>query len=105
MLHLVHADKSQMVTVCGVLVRDVDEQRWEECDISALEFARVGEEPFEVVVPILTRREVHYLLSKLPPSEDDFEAAATQVGIPGVDARQFASIYRFAPLFIEAEDW
>ena len=105
MLHLVHADNSHMLTVCGVLVRDADERRWEECDIGALEFARVGEEPFEVVVPILTRREVHYLLSKLPTTDDDFEAAATHVGIPGADARKFASIYRFAPLFIEADDW
>ena len=103
--HMVHTDGPPMLTLGGVLVEDSDRERWEECGTGALEFIRAGEEPCEIKVPPLTRREIQYLLSKMPDSEGTFEEAAAGIGIPRRDARQFASVYRYAPLFVEAEDW
>ncbi len=105
MLHMVHSDGAQMLTVGGVLVATADDARWQECGVEDLEFTRAGEEACEIKIPPLTRREVQYLLARMPDAEGTFEDAAVRIGIPERDARQFASIYRYAPLFVEAEDW
>ena len=105
-LHLVYADGAQMLTVGGGIIAETSQQEWAACEIESLEFARTGEQPFRVKVPYLTRREVHRLLSKIPDSQgDDIAKVADEAGIPRRDARDFAAIYRYAPLFVEADDW
>lgn len=105
MFHMVHIDGAQMLTVGGAVVGNADEGQWEKCGIENLDFTRSGEEACEVKIPPLTRREIQYLLGKMPDVEGTFNDSATGIGIPVQDARQFASVYRFAPLFVEAEDW
>ena len=103
--HLVYADGAQMLTVGGGLVAETSQLEWDACEIESLEFARTGEQPCRVRVPYLTRREVHRLISELPDSQGDIVKAAEEAGIPRKDAREFAAIYRYAPLFVEADDW
>ena len=103
--HLVYADGAQMLTVGGGLVAETSQREWATCEIESLEFARTGEDPCQVKVPRLTRREVHRLLSEIPDSQGDIDKAAGEAGIPREDAREFAAIYRYAPLFVEADDW
>lgn len=103
--HLVYADGAQMLTVGGGLVAETNQQAWDACEIESLEFARKSEEPCRVEVPRLTRREVHRLLQEMPESQGDIVRAATEAGISPKEAREFAAVYRYAPLFVAAEDW
>jgi len=103
--HLVYADGVQMLTVGGGLVAETKQQEWDACEIESLEFTRTGEQPCQVKVPYLTRREVHHLLSEMPESQGDIVKAAEEAAIPPEDAREFAAVYRYAPLFVAAEDW
>lgn len=103
--HLVYADGAQMLTVGGGLVAETSQPEWDACAIDSLEFTRAGEEPCRVKVPYLTRREVHRLLGEMPESQGDIDRAAEEAGIPRDDAREFAAVYRYAPLFVAAEDW
>ena len=103
--HLVYADGAQMLTVGGGLVSETSQREWAACEIESLEFARTGEQPCRVKIPLLTRREVHRLLSEMPDSQGDIDKAAEEAGIPEEDAREFATIYRYAPLFVETDDW
>ena len=103
--HTVHADNAQMVTVGGVLIGLRDRRQWNSCGIESLDFVRSDDTALRVRVPILTRREVHHLLRQMPDELGNLGVAATTVGIPAKDAREFASIYRHAPLFIEADKW
>ena len=103
--HIIHSDNAQMLTLGGVLVANKDHSKWIECEIDSLEFTRASDEPLKVRIPLLTRREVHHLLAHLPGSSETLRIAALGAGIPSADAREFAKIYRHAPLFIEAEDW
>ncbi|MYC47087.1 MAG: hypothetical protein F4X45_01965 [Chloroflexi bacterium] len=104
-LHLIYSDGSQMLTVGGAIVGNSGIGKWQQCGIESLEFTREGEESYSVSIPALTRREARYLLSRVPGSDGALTEAAERIGIPEKDAKQFASIYRFAPLFVEAEDW
>ncbi|MYB15489.1 MAG: hypothetical protein F4X41_00415 [Chloroflexi bacterium] len=105
LLHLVHADGAQMLTVGGALAGERECASWPEHEINTLEFTRSGKDPFHVRIPPLTRREAQHLLSRVPDVGGALNRAAAEAGIPRADARQFASIYRYAPLFVEAEDW
>ena len=105
MFHMVHRDGAQMLTIGGAVVGNADEGRWEECGIEDLEFTRAGEASCEVKIPTLTRREMQHLLGRMPDAEGTFEETAVRIGIPKEHAKQFASSYRYAPLFVEAEDW
>ena len=103
--HLVYADGMQMLTVGGGFVTESDQMKWTACDIEALEFVQTGEQNFGITVPRLTRREIHRLLSEMPNSQGDIDRIAAEVGIPPKAARDFARIYRYAPLFVEVESW
>ena len=48
---------------------------------------------FEISIPKLTNREIHYLESRMPNQIDDIDLAA----IPERDAKQYANIYRYFP--------
>ena len=105
MFHMVHADGAQMLTVGGALVTESERHQWDDCRIRSLPFTRPGDEPFKVKVPALTHREAQYLLSAMPDKSDRVIEAATKAGIPVREAREFAAVYRYAPLFVEAENW
>ena len=104
-LHLVHADGPRMLTFGGGLFDGRDPQQWERGGVDSLEFVRTGENPYRIDIPALTRREALHLLKAVPETDGGVEEAATQAGIPPKDARQFAAVYRYAPRFVEAEDW
>ena len=105
MIHMLHRDKATMLTVGGAILTNAEVDRWPATGIDDLDFSRSGRQPFQVNVPFLTRREIQHLMSKMPGSIDAVVSAANEIGIPGREAKQFASIYRYAPLFVETEDW
>lgn len=105
MFHMIHADGATMLTVGGAFVPEARSEEWESCGIDSLEYARSGDEALEVNIPFLTRREMRHLLAAMPGTHAAVEEAAVLAGIPLRDAEDFAAVYRYAPLFVEAEDW
>ena len=105
MFHMVYADGAPMLTFGGALVDGNSHTDWVECGIESFQFTRSSVEPYDVRIPRLTRREVHYLLSNSPDVSGNLKAAASKAGIPTNDAIDFAATYRHAPLFVEAEHW
>ncbi len=105
MFHMIYADGATMLTVGGALIPEARNEDWESCGIDSLEYARSGDEALTVNVPLLTRREVRHLLAAMPGTSAAIEEAAEQAGIPRNAAKDFAAVYRYVPLFIEAEDW
>ena len=103
--HMVYSDGAPMLMVGGALVAEADRRQWDECRIGTLEFTRSAEESFRIKIPRLTRREVQHLLSAMPDTRDKVKHAASVAGIPPRDAQEFAAVYRYAPLFVETEDW
>ena len=105
LLNVVYNDGTQMITFGGLLLANSTRQDFNACRLDELEYVRPAAEPFVVKVPKLTRREVHYLLRHLPKGGADAAAAGRAIGIPKSDVVSFASIYRYAPLFVEVDDW
>ena len=103
--HALYADGAQMLTLGGGLVAESDLARWHDTGVESLEFSRTGENPYRIVIPRLTRREVQHLLQSLPAARANVDEAARAIGVPTKDARDFAAVYRFAPLFVEVEDY
>ena len=104
-LHMVYADGQQMLTLGGALVSEKDRNKWEECRIEALEFTRSNEQPCKIKIPFLTRREAEVLLSALPDKSSELNDVASKVGITKREAQEFAAVYRYAPQFVESDDW
>ena len=105
LLHVVYADNVQMITVAGILLRSARADLLQRCRLGDLEFLRDGIEPFNITVPRLTRREVHYLLKHFPEGGDKARRAAFDIGIPQREVTLFEALYRYAPLFVEVDDW
>lgn len=103
--HMVYADGNQMLTIGGALVAEEDLSKWDECQIESLEFVRSNEDPCKIKIPFLTRREAQYLLSAMPDESGELKDVASKVGISDQEAKEFAAVYRYAPQFVEAEDW
>ena len=103
--HMVHADGARMLTIGGALVAEADLSLWDTTGIESLAFARSGADRLEIKFPLLTRREMIHLLQEMPMAKGNMREAARAAGIPSDDAREFAAVYRFAPLFVEAGDF
>ena len=105
MFHMIHSDNAQMLTVGGAIVRTIDRRRWYACRMSTLGFVRSGASPFQIDIPILTRREVQHLRRHIHGPSLNLTAAALRAGVPAHDAQKFLSVYRHVPLFVESDDW
>ncbi len=105
MFHMTHADGANMLTVGGAFIPEANSEPWETSGIDSLEYTRSGDEPLEIKIPSLTRREMRHLLTAMPGASSDVQRAAAEAGIPLQDAKEFAAVYRYSPLFVEAEDW
>ena len=105
LLHVVYADTMQMLTIGGILVRNDARENLQRCSLEGLEFLRHEDEPFKVKIPRLTRSEVHYVLKHFPEGGARAREAAKEIGIPPSEIASFESLYRYAPLFVEVDDW
>ncbi|MEX2373799.1 MAG: O-methyltransferase, partial [Dehalococcoidia bacterium] len=103
-VHFAYRDGAPMLTVGGILVEQARTATLNECGIDELHFYRPDEESFSIELPKLTRREVHYLLREVPENPGDLSTAAQHVGVSVQDARKLANLYRYASLFVEADE-
>ncbi len=93
-----YADGAKMLTVGGVLYATREEGLATSCSFSALPFVRASEDACEIRAPRLTPKEVRHLNAQLPHlPADQLEVP----GVPEVDIKDFAAIYRYYPTFGE----
>lgn len=100
LFHFRYQDSIKMFTLGGLLCSEADDSVRVACALDRVKSYRPGPEPFEIVVPKLTFREIRYLDRRMPkghPNEVDLH------GIPAEDADHYAKLYRFFPGFVEAE--
>lgn len=93
-----YADGPKMLTVGGLLLAQDDEAKVESCRFADLEQVAEGAVAIQVLVPVLTTREVLYLDSQLPGDTDP-----TSPGLPSREAANYARIHRHYPLFIDVD--
>jgi len=95
-----YADGRKMLTVGGLLHDESQSDLVAKCGFKDFDFIKDGEEAYEIDVPNLTLREIHYLNKQLP-SQDISSIEAFK--IPLEDIIKYAKIYRYFPLFVVAE--
>lgn len=100
MFSFLYADGHKMLSLGGMIGTDDDERRIRSLDKDELFFLTedVTEEPFHIRVPLVTRKERHYLDQHMPCpdqwSPDEFEMKYEDV----VD---YSKIYRYYPAYTE----
>lgn len=96
----VYADGHRMLTLGGIMVSGSDKRRVRRSRLAKMEYARFNwdEEPYDIVVPNLTRKEIMHLESHMPCETGwtprEFELSRTEVA-------QYRRIYRFFPTYAE----
>lgn len=99
LLHVQYADGARMLSFGGVLLNPRDEARIDGA-FSDLPFVRDGRDPLLIRPPILTGREVRHLDQRLP------ELRRGRRGLGWIDEKaeaEYADVYRYYPIFAEAE--
>lgn len=95
-----YEDNAKMLTVGGILHSKNQEQEFNRCLISQLEFTKTDREPYLIKVPNFTHRELRYLDTKLPILNN---SPVNLPGIPQSDIEAYTKIYRYFPMFAETE--
>jgi len=98
---------SPMLTVGGIIYSKDDEINISKCDFEKLDFIRTDRkkyEPYEIIVPKLTFREMRSLDKILPARESiSIKNNKEITSIPKELRKQYSKIYRYFPNFVEAE--
>lgn len=100
MFNFLYKDGHKMLSVGGCIGTDTEERQLRSLDRRALPFLRdsIIAEPYEIRVPLLTRRERIYLDSNMPCASgwlpDAFE-------MKQMDVECYSDIYRYYPAFTE----
>jgi hypothetical protein len=100
LFNFLYSDSCPMLTIGGVIGDEMDGRKIAACNLTGMSFIRnnISDDPFQISVPKITKKERHYLDHKMPlqqgwkPSE--FE-------ISEEDLMNYNSIYRYYPSFAE----
>lgn len=103
-LHFGYSDGSPMLTVGGILLGPEQDRAWNDCRMGELYFIRTGEDAFRIEVPQLTKKEMQHLLAELPEAHGHLTDASNSLQVPIADAQRLARSYRYAPVYLEAEE-
>lgn len=95
-----YQDGAPMMTCGGVILREEQETAFSKLGLSQMSFVRTGTRAFEIRVPSLTYRELHYFDSLLPTTD---LRSIDRRSIPLQDLKAYSGVYRFFPAFVEAE--
>jgi hypothetical protein len=103
--HFRYADGASMMTVGWVLYSEEEKSKFEACGFSSIGFMRSDASAFEIRAPKLTPKEIRHLNSALPDGtvipDDAVSALASKTGVPQVDIKRYAEVYRFYPQYAE----
>jgi hypothetical protein len=100
LFHFRYRDGARMLTVGGILLPGDGAEHFDGCSFNELHYVSVTREPYEIVVPKLTYRELDHLDTQLPAILPD---AINRKGVPVEDADNYARLYRYFPRFVDAE--
>jgi hypothetical protein len=101
MFSFLYADGHKMLSLGGMIGTKDDERLVRSLDKDELFFLKsdVTDEPFQIRVPLITRKERHYLDQKMPCAKDwmpdDFEMKPD-------DVKDYRAIYRYYPAYSES---
>lgn len=105
LLHIVYADNLQMSLIGGLVIQKHSRSILQGCRFDDLEYIRHSDDPFHVRFPRLTRREVLHLSRHLPAGGFSAQQEATMIGLKESEVREFETLYRYAPMFVEVDEW
>ncbi len=95
-----YKDDTEMLTLGGVIHKDSHEYKFLNCTFSQLSFVRRNHDPYLIIVPNLTYRELRFLDTHLPIEDG---SSLNLPGVPSNDINAYSRIYRYFPIFAEAE--
>jgi len=95
--HFHYNDGTQMLTVGGVFHRRGDESLLQ---FGGLDFLREGKDPYPIIIPGFTFREMRYMDQQLPLTG---RRKLRLAGVPTNDLAHYARLYRFFPNFSDVE--
>jgi hypothetical protein len=98
-----YSDGAPMLTFGGIVLDDsVSESFDKEFQIERMDFVREKDEPYEINIPILTKKETDFLNKFLPDdSMQEFIKHTNLHKIPEPERKAYYSLYRFLPDFRE----
>jgi hypothetical protein len=94
-----YSDGQEMMTVGGIIYDPADLAQLEKCDFRHLSCYRPGSKYLRINAPNLTFREIRELNRVLPAMDIN----SINVPIPEADKISYQEIYRYFPIFTEAE--
>lgn len=96
-----YKDDAPMTTIVGVLYNETENEKFENCHFTELDFLKEGSDLIDIQVPKLTIRELKYLENQLPLAEG--RDLQLEGDIPPREASTFAKLYRYLPNFATLE--
>ncbi|MFC1926548.1 O-methyltransferase [Chloroflexota bacterium] len=96
-LHFIYRDSVRIITVGGLVFQAGQRTQRDQCDFASLPFIKTGDEPYQIVVPKLTLKEIRALDEQLPDSTPSLSR------VPDTDIDAYAKNYRYFPKFVETE--
>ncbi len=98
--NFLYKDGKQMLTLGGMIAGAAEKKKLENCDFSKATYVRrsLNEEPYEIFVPRLTRKERLYLDSFMPAPES---WRPKKFPLLKEELRAYRDIYRFFPAYAE----
>jgi hypothetical protein len=97
-----YSDGQEMMTVGGIIYDPADLAKLEKCDFRHLSCYRPGSKYLRIKAPNLTFREIRELNRLLPTMDIDSDLIK-EIPIPRADKLSYQDIYRYFPIFTEAE--
>lgn len=96
-----YRDGHAMYTFGGMIGTDTDRHQLDGCGLARAKYLRRrgSDDPYEISVPRLTRKERMYLDSLMPLRSP---ANRNQLGFSKAELRAYEEIYRFFPMYVEA---
>lgn len=88
-----YADDAKMLTWGGIVTSANLDRTIDACRFDDLHFVRTGDDPFEIIVPVLTEREITYLETELVGSTSG--SLPRIKGVEPKDIKAFAQVYRW----------
>jgi len=102
-----YEDSTPMLSFGGILYAESDAENLKKCNFDDLDFTKCEKskyDPFKIIVPNLTFKEMHSI-DKFMPSENisEIRNKGKLKFLDKEEIKNYGSIYRYVPNFVEAE--
>lgn len=97
LFHFNYSDSTKMTTIGGLVSQIGQRSKIAQCEFESCFFVRTGDEPYKIIVPKLTIKEIRALNEQLPNSSPSLPRVSIE------DINAYSSNYRYFPTFVESE--